>query len=159
MMERSFAGYTFERAGRIRPECDDGGEVIEELPQSRYANKGNLPLHKYGDGPFCRFRIAQEDRWRRRGVYVLTNDDGPLYVGECKDLEARWGTRGYGSISPRNCYKGGQQTNCRINNLIYRGTMYGAAFDLWFHSVESHKQSRKAVESKLVVALNPPWNK
>ena len=26
---------------------------------------------------------------------------------------------GYGRISPRNCFQGGQSTNCRVNNLIF----------------------------------------
>ena len=158
-MERSFAELAFSCVGAIRLERDARGEVIEELPQSRFRNERNLPLHKYGEGPFCQFRIAQEDCWQRKGVYVLTNGDKPLYVGECQNLKDRWGTRGFGHISPRNCYKCGQQTNCRINNLIYREVKTGAGFDLWFHSIEGDSQVRRAVESKLVAALNPPWNR
>ena len=155
--QRRIAGLSFSYVGPIRPQRDQRGEVIWELPQSRFRNEHNLRLHKYGRGPFCRFRVAQG--WQWGGVYVLTSGNAPLYVGECQNLEDRWGTNGYGAISPRNCYTGGQETNCRINNLIYGGTKTGAGFDLWFYAVAGDKQTRLAVESKLVAVLRPSWNR
>ena len=155
-MKRSFAGLAFSYVGLIRPERDERSEVIAQFPQCRYRNTRNLSLHQYGYGPFCRFKVAQG--WCRSGIYVLTNGDTTLYVGECRDLEERWGA-GYGNISPRNCYEGGQQTNCRINNLIYQGTNTGGEFALWFHTIEGDRQTRLEVESKLVDALKPFWNK
>ena len=155
--ERRFAGYSFTRVGPIRPERDERGEIIGHLPHYRFRNEGNLPLNNYGKGPFCRFRIAKG--FRCSGVYVLMNGDDPLYVGECQNLDGRWGPNGYGSISPRNCFKGGQETNCRINNLIYNETKAGSGFDLWFHPVEGDKQARLAVESELVSILRTPWNR
>ena len=155
--QRRIAGLSFSYVGAIRPQRDRRGEVVGELPQSKFRNERNLRLHKYGRGPFCRFRVAQG--WQRGGVYILTNGDAPLYVGECQNVEDRWGTNGYGAISPRNCYIGGQETNCRINSLIYRGIKTGARFDLWFHPIVGDKQTRLAVESKLVTALRPPWNR
>ena len=156
-IEGTFAGYSFKQVGPVLPERDDGGEVIAELPQSKFRNERKIPLHKYGRGPFCRFRIAKG--WPRSGVYVLADGDDSLYVGECQDLESRWGLNGYGGISPRNCYTGGQETNCRINNLIYRETKAGARLHLWFHPVEGGKQARLAIESRLVASLRPPWNR
>ena len=156
-MERIFAGLPFSCVEPIRPERDERGEVIEESPQSRYRNPKNLPLHRYGEGPFCRFRIARS--WRSSGVYILMNGSEPLYVGECQNLEERWGTTGYGKMSPRACYKGGQETNCRINNLIYRETKTGTGLDLWFHPTYGSKEERQKVESKLIAALRPRWNK
>ena len=157
MIQRYFAELSFSYVGSIRPKRDELGKVIEEFPQVKYCNERNLPLHKYGLGPFCRFQIAQD--CQQSGVYVLTNDEGSLYVGECQNLKLRWGPSGYGGISPRNCYLGGQETNCRINNLIYRETKSGTDLDLWFHSIEDDKRGRLEVESKLLVALEPPWNK
>ena len=155
--QRRIADLSFSHAGAIRPQRDRRGEVIAELPQARFRNERNLRLHKYGRGPFCRFRVAMG--WQQGGVYVLTNGHTPLYVGECQNLENRWGPNGYGGISPRNCYTGGQETNCRINNLIYTGAKTGAGFDLWFHPIVGGKQARLTVECKLVAALRPPWNK
>ena len=155
--QRRIAGLSFSYVGPIRPQRDRRGEVVGELPQSKFRNERNLRLHKYGRGPFCRFRVAQG--WQRGGVYILTNGDAPLYVGECQNVEDRWGTNGYGAISPRNCYIGGQETNCRINSLIYRGIKTGARFDLWFSTIAGDKQTRLTVERELVAALHPPWNR
>ena len=156
-MERRFAGLPFSYVGPIRPDRDERGEVIEESPQLRFRNPTGLPLHKYGEGPFCRFRVGLG--WQWSGIYVLMNRSEALYVGECQNLEDRWGTTGYGRISPRACYKGGQETNCRINNLISTGTRAGVVFDLWFRPIEGDKQARLAVESELRAALKPPWNR
>ena len=159
VIERHFGGRLFSRVGPIQPERDKRGKVVEASPQSRFFNVNNLPLHRYGEGPFCRFRIAQEDRWQRSGIYVLTSGYDPLYVGECQNLRNRWGGNGYGRISPRNCYSGGQETNCRINNLICRETKTGTSLNLWFYPIGDDKQARRAAESELVAALRPPWNR
>ena len=155
--ERTFADYTFNHVGPIRPERDKRGEVIGHLPQSRFQNESNLPLNKYGSGPFCRFRVAMG--WHYSGIYVLAHGEDSLCVGECEDLDRRWGPNGYSNISPRNCYKGGQETNCRINNLIFEKSKAGAEFDLWFVPTEGDKQARLEIERELVSALNPPWNR
>ena len=156
-MERSIGGHSFILVGTIRPERNERGEVIGHLPQSEYRNEKNRPLNRYGEGPFCRFRVARG--WRLSGVYILMNGDIPLYVGQCQNLEARWGSNGFGGISPANCYKGGQETNCRINNLIYRETESGAEFELLFHPVEGNEHALRDIEGELVSALKPSWNR
>ncbi len=157
MNEHSIAGYMFLHVGRIRPERDRRGAAIDEMPQSRYRNERDLPLHKYGRGPFGRIRIPKG--WWGSGVYVLTNGDGrALYVGECQNLQSRWND-GFGRISPKNCYQGGQETNCRINSLIHQGTTTEENFVLWFYPVNGGKRAREAVESELIAALKPPWNR
>ena len=157
MDERHFGGLIFSYAGPILPVRDDCGNVIGEMPQARYRNERHLPLHRYGGGPFCKFLVAKS--WKQEGVYVLAGAEYPLYIGECQSLEARWGANGYGAISPRACYKGGQQTNCRINNLIYRQARAGAELYLWFRSVDGGKPVRADVEDALVACLRPSWNR
>ena len=154
--DRSFAGHTFSYVGPIRPNRDVFGTVIEDLPQPRYCNERKLPLHKYGRGPFCQFSIARG--WQQSGVYVLAGDDGALYVGECQNLDSRW-NNGYARIAPRACFKNGQETNCRINNLIYQRTTAGAEFGLWFSPVEGGKPARLEVETAMKAALRPVWNR
>ena len=157
MREHSFAGYMFFHVGLIRSERDSRGAVINDLPQPRYRNERNLPLHKYGRGPFGRIRIPQS--WPGSGVYVLTDGDRrALYVGECQNLKSRW-NHGFGRISPRNCYQDGQETNCRINSLIHQGTTTDEKFDLWFYPVDGGKCAREVVESELIAALKPLWNR
>ena len=159
LMQRHFAGLAFSLVGLIRPERDVDDNVVEYLPQSRYANRDNLKLNPYGHGPFCRFKIARGREWRRSGIYVLTCGGSPIYVGETVDMERRWGSNGYGSISPRNCFQRGQPTNCRLNNLILQGAKSGRVFDLWFHPIDGGKQDRLDVERMLVAHLNPSWNR
>ena len=150
-MKCVISGYEFVEVGQIRLDSDN------EMPQSRYARCGQVPLHRYGRGPFCRFSVAKG--WKKAGVYTLDVDGDKLYVGECQNLEERWGPRGYGTIQPRNCFEGGQQTNCRINNLILLSIKGGARVTLWFLEAEAGKRRRKSIESGLVSDLNPPWNR
>ena len=157
--EHEFGGLSFTFVGPIQPERDTQGNVVEYMPQSRYENRDNLPLSRYGQGPFRRFSIAKGHSWRRSGVYILAHGGNPLYVGECENLERRWGPMGYGHISPRACFKGGQDTNCCINNLILQGANIALVFNLWFHPVDGGKQARLDVEKKLVSQLTPPWNR
>jgi len=58
-------------------------------------------------------------------------------------------------ISPRICFVGGQETNCRINNLIYLEISTGQEKSLWFHYTLDYK----SIEAQLRAALLPSWNK
>lgn len=116
MTARYFAGLAFESIGEIVPERDENGAYLEHMPQDRFDRAANTPLHAYGTGPFCRFKIARGNKGA--GIYVLTSDGVSVYVGQCVDLGKRWGPNGYGGISPRNCFVGGQSTNCRVNAAI-----------------------------------------
>jgi len=151
-MIRDVRGIPFQYVCEIIPELDENGMPNEYMPQSRYKSSSTIPLHKYGNGPFCRFKIPKE--YKKTGVYVISVDENPVYVGECKDLEVRF-RMGYGNISPRNCFKGGQPTNCRINNLILERYNDGSRIILLF----SETGDRFNIESILIKELNPKWNK
>lgn len=72
MTHINFVDRHFELLGRVEPERDDKGAFVEFLPQDRYEKATTTQLHKYGAGPFCRFRIG---RGRKdAGLYVLTVD-------------------------------------------------------------------------------------
>jgi len=62
---------------------------------------------------------------------------------------------GYGNISPRNCFKGGQETNCRINNLVYQAALKEEAVSLWFFPTADYKM----MESALRMARKFAWNR
>jgi hypothetical protein len=146
------AGYEFEQICVISPMRGADGSVRVFMPQGRYKNARNLPLNRYGAGPFCGFKIG--NRFRFSGVYMLTVDEEIRYVGECANLTARFNA-GYGNISPKNCFKGGQETNCRLNNLIYVTAKAGERIVLWFLQTADYK----AVERFLRITLNPIWNR
>jgi hypothetical protein len=127
------------------------------MPQGRYRNAATTLLNAAGAGPFCRFRIARG--YNQPGLYVLTLDGNAVYAGECADLSVRWGLTQYGSISPKNCFKGGQSTNCRINSLILTGAKKRHSAELWFCPSDASTDRRRLAETKLIQALKPKWNK
>ncbi|GBD98616.1 hypothetical protein BMS3Abin07_00640 [bacterium BMS3Abin07] len=144
--------YHFHKICDIRPEQDNSGRILELLPQDRYNNKDNLPLNKYGAGPFCKFKIP--NNYNFPDVYALVISGSTKYIGECENLSSRY-NMGYGNISPRNCYAGGQETNCRINNLILKVAKSGATISLWFLETEDYK----AIEANLRSSETPEWNR
>ena len=156
-MKKIFSGYNFEYIGYIEPEISDGNIVTPFMPQSRYKKADTAALNKYGEGPFCKFVVARGVK--KSGVYIIMLDEIPVYVGECINLEERDSRSGYGGISPRNCYKGGQETNCRINNLIYKAVREGGKLSLWFHELDASKEDRCSLETVLVKELSVRWNR
>lgn len=151
-MTINIGGYEFQFVCDILPETDSRGVVCEIFPQEFYEKKDSLDLHKYGKGPFCRFKIPNS--WsERQGVYAILIDDSIVYIGECEDLLDRYNS-GYGNISPRNCYVGGQSTNCKINANILYEIKNGKAIRLFFYET----YDRYAVEDNLIDKLHPAWN-
>src|SRR5712692_978041 len=126
-MTRTFWKHIFSKVASLKPDCEPNGGITEFMPQSKYKHKEDSSLHKYGRGPFCRFRITKDLPFQ--GVYILTENGNIAYIGECEDLSDRI-NMGYGQISPRNCYEGGQRTNCKINTLIFRATHGDKEIDL-----------------------------
>jgi hypothetical protein len=144
-------GLQFKPVREIEPVRDAGGRIIKFMPQARYRDAANTPLHQYGTGPFCEFRV---DTTCGEGVYAFVVADEVKYIGECEHLASRINA-GYGNISPRNCFKGGQSPNCRVNALILDEAERGHQITLWFCST----RNRKAVEADALRAVQPPWNR
>ncbi len=151
-VDMEIEGYAFERVLGIKPLRSFDGTIQSVMPQTRYRNKDNLSLHNYGQGPFCKFKVPAA--LQQAGVYAISVDGCVKYIGECENLTVRF-NMGYGNISPRNCFDGGQQTNCRINALVYQSSVKGQEIDLWFHGTKSFKQ----VEQVLRDSLKLEWNR
>ena len=136
----------------LEPERNQGGAISELCPQHRFDNHQALPLNRYGSGPFCKFRIPNSIEVC--GVYAILVDGVLKYIGECQNLSTRY-NMGYGNISPRNCFRGGQETNCRVNNLILRSKKSNSRVTLWFHKSVGYKD----IERILRANLQPQWNR
>lgn len=155
-------GTEFRFIDNMDPDRDPGGRVLELRPASNYDNRKSLRLNKYGEGPFCHFRIkADKQALDSLGVYAIVEKlSKVLYIGKCTGATSTLGRRfnaGYGAIQPRNCYEGGQSTNCRINHLILEETKRGTPLTLVFHRFRlGHEASN--LEAKLIQRLRPPWN-
>lgn len=145
-------GYAFCLICTIDPERNEDGSIREFLPQDRYRNAAMVPLNNYGHGPFCKFKIRSDIA--RSGVYTFIAGNEVRYVGECENLSSRFNL-GYGNISPRNCYLGGQETNCRINNLVLESIKGGLKISLWFHETKDYK----LVESVFRSSQRFGWNR
>ena len=136
----------------IDPERDADGNIQEFMPQARYKGAGVARLNPQGAGPFCRFKIPRE--WQFPGVYAVTVSDRITYIGESMNLAVRWGLGHYGSIQPKNCYVGGQSTNCKLNSRILVACREGYPVQLWFHRTDSYK----SLEQRLRSTVRPEWN-
>ncbi|EGD46137.1 hypothetical protein Cpap_0431 [Ruminiclostridium papyrosolvens DSM 2782] len=151
-MTLNIGGHKFQFVCNILPETDSRGVISELFPQDLYEKKDSVKLHKYGNGPFCKFKIP--DCWLgRQGVYAILIDDNMVYIGECEDLLVRYNS-GYGNISPRNCYIGGQSTNCKINSNILQEIKNGKVIKLFFYETSE----MFAVEDDIISRLHPAWN-
>lgn len=155
-MKRTFGKHEFHLLGNIELVTDDSGSIKEFMPHDRYKNAATSKLNRYGRGPFCKFRMAKGVK--SAGLYVLTVGSTPKYVGECVDADKRWRSNGYGGISPRNPFVGGQPTNCRINSAILTARKSNSQVELWFRPVHSEKQIRVDIETSLIELLDPTWN-
>ena len=142
----------FVWVARIQPEIRKDGAPWTDMPQKRYANAAQERLNRHGAGPFCRFDVdGLPDTF---GIYAVTLNGRLTYVGIANNLKQRWGPQGYGLISPRNCYVGGQSTNCKINHAILQAVQQEQIVDLWIHEMEGPR----ALEKHLIHELDPPWN-
>lgn len=128
------------------------GPALEFMPQDRYERRDSVPLNAHGRGPFCRFRVPGAPG--SEGVYIITVDREVVYVGECLSFSRRFGLGGYGSIQPRNCYRGGQSTNCKINGRVLAAVTHDRDVAVWF----AESPARKAQEAALIAKYRPPWN-
>ena len=127
--------YEFQFVQQLIPECENG-MIKEYAPQKQYANHEHLPVGPYGSGTFCRFSIRTPVA---PGVYLWVVAGEIIYIGETTNLLNRF-NNGYGNISPRNCYIGGQSTNCKMNKVVMEYYKKGQVIDLYFLPTEDYKQ-------------------
>ena len=142
----------FQHAACISPEAGPDGKPLEDMPQRRCSAAASMPLNRHGHGPFCRFSVARLPA--ASGVYAVTVAQKLVYVGIATDLKRRWGPSGYAQIQPRNCFKGGQSTNCKVNHAILLAARDGLAIHLWIRQTETPRP----FEARLIAELAPPWN-
>lgn len=141
----------FEKASSIELIPDNDGH-FEYFPQRQYKN---IKCHTYVNGIdenscFCKFKLNLP---KVKGVYLWVVDDEIIYLGEGVDLYKRFNV-GYGNISPRNCFKGGQSTNVKMNNIALKTISSGKKIDIYIFATQNHKQ----LEKELLQAIKTPYN-
>ena len=145
-------GFTVVADLQVDRDSDQAPATYDPAPS--YVNAATAQLHGYGRGPFCSFRI--DPRFSGSGIYFLTVEGALRYVGSCDNLAKRIND-GYGNISPRDCYEGGQQTNCRVNKLVLMEVRQWRSVRLWFVEVASPSECRR-LESTIIDQQAPAWN-
>ncbi len=128
------------------------GRICEYLPQSQYDNVKNYKINKHGKGPFCKFKIPL-GYTKKKGVYLIMKNNELSYVGKCIDLQKRF-NMGYGNISHKNCFEGGQPTNCKLNAWILSEIKKGSKIELKFLEITDYTD----VESAMIQKFRPKLN-
>ena len=100
---------------------------------------------------FCKFKLQKAKDVC--GVYAWVINNEVVYIGEAMNVKKRFNT-GYGIISPRNCYKGGQKTNCKMNNVVYETYAVGNQIDIYLFETKNYK----AVEKELLLEITTRYN-
>lgn len=142
-------GYTFHFLQNLLPVCENG-KAKEFFPEKSYQNRDHLPLLANGHGPFCRFSI---DASAVPGVYLWVADGEIIYIGETINLQQRFNV-GYGNISPRNCYLGGQSTNCKMNKVVLKYYKAGKTISLYFLQTNANKEIELALLNQITTRYN-----
>lgn len=145
--------YDFKFVETIEPKTTELGGIWKESPQSRYKNKKELVLHEYGDREFCKFKLHNAKEISGVYAWILEGESMPIYIGETNNFKKRF-NMGYGTISPRNCYKGGQKTNCKMNKVVLEKYIEGKRIQIYFYATNDYKK----VELELLNTINTPYN-
>ena len=130
-------------------ETKDGKLSYE--PQLRYKKADTVPLHMYGAGEFCKFKLKNAKDVS--GVYVWIIDNEVVYIGEAVNLRKRF-NMGYGNISPKNCYIGGQITNCKMNKVVLEEYKNNNSIDIYFLETPNYKE----IEKELLLSFSTKYN-
>jgi hypothetical protein len=114
-------------------------------------------LNKYGDLEYSKFYIENETDKFSKGIYAFVFNKTVKYVGRCRDNFGTRIDRGYGNIDPYNCYKGGQSTNCHINNLVTTSIQRGN-IELFVHISDDDEFITKEEKRLIEVIGSDSWN-
>jgi hypothetical protein len=100
------------------------GNILMSLKLNNNINYKRV-LNEFGYKSFCKFRIKKNKINQNMGIYFFEYKSDLKYIGSTKQTFIKRINNGYGNISPRNCYLGGQSTNCKINSnlnlLLHKG--------------------------------------
>ena len=129
------------------------GTFLYELKQSKDLFYKNF-LNPYGDLIYSNFCIKNRDDYDLKGVYFYYVNDELKYIGRCKDSMKKRVNSGYGKVSPKNCFKDGQSTNCKVNSFVSK---YKDNIELKILVLDDDKEIER-LEKELISEHKPMWN-
>lgn len=130
---------------------DKAGNICIQ-PQRRYKNvKHYAYLENIDDDTvFCKFKPNLP---QVKGVYLWVANDEIIYIGESVNIKSRFND-GYGNISPRNCFVGGQSTNVKMNRVALLYYKVNQPIDIYYCITNEHKK----IETYLLNKINTEYN-
>jgi len=111
-------------------------------------------LNNFGDLVYSKFWLGNNDWLSQRGLYLYATDGDVQYIGRCLDSFQKRINQGYGTIQPKECFRDGNSTNCRLNYLITSGRHRIAFFACHLDDEEEIKE----LEAALIEKYQPVWN-
>jgi hypothetical protein len=111
-------------------------------------------LNEHGDNVFCDFSITSTSLSRLKGVYSFTVGEKIKYFGRSHDPFEKRLNQGYGHISPKNCYRDGQSTNCHVNSLVAK---YFTEVSFYVYPLDDDFRIDN-LENLLINLYKPEWN-
>ncbi len=111
-------------------------------------------LNEHGDSVFCDFSIMSTSLSKSKGIYCFTVCDTIKYFGRSHDPFEKRFNQGYGHISPKNCYRDGQSTNCHVNSLIAKNSTEVA---FYVCPLDDDLEIDR-LEKLLINSYKPEWN-
>ena len=111
-------------------------------------------LNESGDNVFCDFSIASTVLSQSKGIYCFTLGEVIKYIGRSHDPFEKRVNQGYGHISPKNCYRDGQSTNCHVNSLIAKNS---AEISFFACPIDDDFKIDR-LEKLLIDSYSPEWN-
>ncbi|MDF2557687.1 MAG: Excinuclease subunit domain protein [Bacillales bacterium] len=153
---KKLLNYEFEFVQELAPVRDINGDIKLFSPHLKLIDNKRYILHKYGEGPFCRFSI--HPKWDSvSGVYAYFFNNELVYIGQCLNFLQRF-NNGYGNISPRSCVSNqnsaGQSTNCKMNKAVLNQYLSGDQVFLYFLVTTDYDK----VEYELIQHYKPKLN-
>jgi len=140
------------------------GAILQSLKHKNDTRYTDV-LNQFGDKRFCKFKIEKNKLTENYGLYFFEFQSELKYIGSTKQSFLKRINNGYGNISPRNCFKGGQSTNCKINSNLNQILEKGGQTDIKFYVFPMTDKAKiisteKKLISKATSELNYDlWNK
>ncbi len=158
-VDETFESPRYQRLGKVlrKKYCEflnqNLGDFLKDLKENNDLDYLCF-LNKYGDSPFCDFRINNK-YLNDKGLYCFQVNRVIKYVGRCSDNFKKRINQGYGNIHPKNCFIDGQATNCHINTLV--NSMTDVKFGVYVMNECSTKEIAEL--EKLILTCNRfEWN-
>ncbi|MCW5876916.1 MAG: hypothetical protein KIS85_08545 [Anaerolineales bacterium] len=111
-------------------------------------------LNSYGDMEYCNFSIETKQVMDKKGLYLYVVNEEIIYIGSCVSSFRQRINSGYGRISPKNCYRDGQATNCKINSQLAKTN---GDFELYI-CPRTNNEEILSLEKVLIQRYLPKWN-